>query len=129
KANLLREGKDVSIITYGFGVHWALDVLNKHPEINADLLDLRTLLPFDEEAILASVKKTGRVIILHEDCLTGGIGGEIAARISEKCFEYLDAPVVRSASLDTPVPFSSVLEQNFLPKGRFEQQLLDLISY
>jgi 2-oxoisovalerate dehydrogenase E1 component len=129
KANLLREGKEVSIITYGFGVHWALDVLNKHPEINADLLDLRTLLPFDEEAILASVKKTGRVIILHEDCLTGGIGGEIAARISEKCFEYLDAPVVRSASLDTPVPFSSVLEQNFLPKGRFEQQLLDLISY
>ena len=119
----------MSIITYGFGVHWALDVLNKHPEINADLLDLRTLLPFDEEAILASVKKTGRVIILHEDCLTGGIGGEIAARISEKCFEYLDAPVVRSASLDTPVPFSSVLEQNFLPKGRFEQQLLDLISY
>jgi 2-oxoisovalerate dehydrogenase E1 component len=129
KANLLREGIDVSIITYGFGVHWAIDVLNKHPEINADLLDLRTLLPFDEEAILETVKKTGRVIILHEDCLTGGIGGEIAARISEKCFEYLDAPVVRSASIDTPVPFSAVLEQNFLPKGRFEQQLLDLINY
>ena len=129
KANLLREGNDVSIITYGFGVHWALEVLNNHPEISADLLDLRTLLPFDEEAILATAKKTGRVIILHEDCLTGGIGGEIAARISEKCFEYLDAPVVRSASLDTPVPFSSVLEQNFLPKGRFEQQLLDLIQY
>jgi 2-oxoisovalerate dehydrogenase E1 component len=129
KANLLREGHDVSIITYGFGVHWAIDVLNRHPEINADLLDLRTLLPFDEEAILESVKKTGRVIILHEDCLTGGIGGEIAARISEKCFEYLDAPVVRSASIDTPVPFSAVLEQNFLPKGRFEQQLIDLINY
>jgi 2-oxoisovalerate dehydrogenase E1 component len=129
KANLLREGNDVSIITYGFGVHWAIDVLNRHPEINADLLDLRTLLPFDEEAILETVKKTGRVIILHEDCLTGGIGGEIAARISEKCFEYLDAPVVRSASIDTPVPFSAVLEQNFLPKGRFEQQLLDLINY
>jgi 2-oxoisovalerate dehydrogenase E1 component len=129
KANLLREGNDVSIITYGFGVHWALEVLKKHPNISADLVDLRTLLPFDEEAILTSVKKTGRVIILHEDCLTGGIGGEIAARISEKCFEYLDAPVVRSASLDTPVPFASVLEQNFLPKTRFEQQLLDLISY
>jgi 2-oxoisovalerate dehydrogenase E1 component len=129
KANLLREGNDVSIITYGFGVHWALEVLKKHLNISADLVDLRTLLPFDEEAILTSVKKTGRVIILHEDCLTGGIGGEIAARISEKCFEYLDAPVVRSASLDTPVPFASVLEQNFLPKTRFEQQLLDLISY
>jgi len=111
------------------GVHWALDVLSHHPEISADLLDLRTLLPFDEEAIIATAKKTGRVIILHEDCLTGGIGGEISARISEKCFEYLDAPIVRSASLDTPVPFSSVLEQNFLPKKRFEEQLLKLYNY
>jgi len=129
KANLIREGSKVSIITYGFGVHWALAVLKKHPSIDADLLDLRTLLPLDEEAIYTSVRKTGRVIILHEDCLTGGYGGEIAARISEKCFEYLDAPVVRSASLDTPVPFSAVLEANFLPSGRFERQLLDLIEY
>jgi 2-oxoisovalerate dehydrogenase E1 component len=129
KANLLKEGNNISIITYGMGVHWALDVLKRNPEISADLLDLRTLLPFDEEAIIATAKKTGRVIILHEDCLTGGIGAEISARITEKCFEYLDAPIVRSASLDTPVPFSSILEQNFLPKKRFEEQLLKLYNY
>jgi len=129
KANLLKQGNNISIITYGMGVHWALDVLKRNPEISADLLDLRTLLPFDEEAIIATAKKTGRVIILHEDCLTGGIGAEISARITEKCFEYLDAPIVRSASLDTPVPFSSILEQNFLPKKRFEEQLLKLYNY
>jgi 2-oxoisovalerate dehydrogenase E1 component len=129
KAKLLKEGNDLSIITYGFGVHWALEVLARHPEISADLLDLRTLLPFDEEAILATAKKTGRVIILHEDCLTGGLGGEISARITEKCFDHLDAPIMRSASLDSPVPFSSVLEQNFLPKKRFEEQLLKLYNY
>jgi len=129
KAKLLREGKRVSIITYGFGVHWALEILDKHPELDADLLDLRTLLPLDEEAIFDSVRKTGRAIILHEDCLTGGIGGEIAARIMEHCFEQLDAPVMRSASLDTPVPFSEELESNFLPKARFEEQLLKLVAY
>ena len=129
KAKLLREGNQVSIITYGFGVHWALEILDKHPEINADLIDLRTLLPLDEEAIFESVRKTGRAIILHEDCLTGGIGGEIASRIMEQCFEQLDAPVMRSASLDTPVPFSEELENNFLPKARFEEQLLKLVEY
>jgi len=129
KAKLLREGTDVSIITYGMGVHWSLNLLDKHPEIKADLLDLRTLLPLDEEAIFESVKKTGKVIVLHEDCLTGGLGGEIAARIAEACFEYLDAPVVRCASLDTPVPFSSILEQNFLPNHRFEEKLMALINY
>lgn len=129
KAKLLREGKRVSIITYGFGVHWALEILDKHSEIDADLLDLRTLLPLDEEAIFESVRKTGRALILHEDCLTGGIGGEIAARIMEHCFEQLDAPVMRSASLDTPVPFSEELEWNFLPKARFEEQLLKLVAY
>ena len=110
-------------------MHWALDVLEKHPNIDADLLDLRSLMPLDEESIYASVRKTGRAIILHEDCLTGGIGGEIAARIMENCFEQLDAPIIRSASLDTPVPFSEELEQNFLPKQRFEEQLLKLIAY
>ncbi|MFN7014508.1 MAG: thiamine pyrophosphate-dependent enzyme, partial [Bacteroidia bacterium] len=99
KANLIRKGNEVSIITYGFGVHWALELLNQHPEINADLLDLRTLLPLDKEAIFETAKKTGRVLILHEDTLTGGIGGEIAALIAENCFEYLDAPVTRVASL------------------------------
>jgi 2-oxoisovalerate dehydrogenase E1 component len=129
KAKLLREGNQVSIITYGFGVHWALEILDKHPEINADLIDLRTLLPLDEEAIFESVRKTGRAIVFHEDCLTGGIGGEIASRIMEQCFEQLDAPVMRSASLDTPVPFSEELENNFLPKARFEEQLLKLVEY
>jgi 2-oxoisovalerate dehydrogenase E1 component len=129
KANLVRIGNDVSIITYGYGVHWALETLDKNPTIKADLLDLRTLLPFDKEAILETVKKTGKVIILHEDTLMGGIGAELSAFINENCFEYLDAPVVRSASLDTPVPFVSELEQNFLPKARFEKQLMDLVNY
>jgi 2-oxoisovalerate dehydrogenase E1 component len=129
KANLVREGSDVTIITYGMGVHWALDTLNKNTNISADLIDLRTILPFDKEAIEASVKKTGRAIILHEDTLIGGIGGEISAYIMEHCFEYLDAPVKRCASLDTAIPFAAELEQNFLPKGRFENMLLELLEY
>lgn len=129
KANLVKQGEDISIITYGFGVHWALEALTKHPHISADLIDLRTLLPWDEEAVIQSVKKTGKAIILHEDTLTGGIGAEIAARIAEKCFMHLDAPVVRSASLDTPIPMSSALEWNFLPKERFEKQLLELYQF
>jgi 2-oxoisovalerate dehydrogenase E1 component len=129
KANLIRKGTDVSIITYGFGVHWALELLNQHPEINADLLDLRTLLPLDKEAIFETAKKTGRVLVLHEDTLTGGIGGEIAALITENCFEYLDAPVTRVASLDTAVPFAADLENQFLPKGRFKDKLFELLAY
>ncbi|HET6243066.1 MAG: dehydrogenase [Bacteroidetes bacterium] len=129
KAKLLKEGSQVSIITYGMGVHWALETLEKHPEISADLLDLRTLLPLDLDAIISSVNKTGKCIVLHEDTLTGGIGGEIASIINEHCFKNLDAPVMRSASIDTPVPFVSELEQEFLPKKRFEEQLLKLIAY
>ncbi len=129
KANLIREGSHLSIITYGYGVHWALEVLDKQKDISADVLDLRTLSPLDMEAVLKSVNKTGKVIVLHEDTLTGGIGGEIAATISEQCFENLDAPVVRVASLDTPIPFSPELEQNFLPKERFEKRLLELWKY
>lgn len=129
KANLLKEGNDVSIITYGMGVHWALEALKENPNISADLLDLRTLLPLDYEAIEMTVKKTNKVIILHEDTLLGGIGGEISAYISQNLFEYLDAPVVRSASLDTPVPFSPALEKNFLPKERFKRQLEELLKY
>jgi 2-oxoisovalerate dehydrogenase E1 component len=106
-----------------------METLDKHPEISADLIDLRTLLPYDKEAILASVNKTGRVIILHEDTLVGGFGGEIAALIAEHCFEHLDAPILRSASLDTPVPMNADLEWNFLPKSRFEKQLLQLAAY
>lgn len=129
KAKLRKAGSQISIITYGLGVHWALDVLEKHPEISADLVDLQTLLPLDTDAIYSSVKKTGRAIILHEDCLTGAIGGEVAALISENCFEQLDAPVVRVGSIDTPVPFASEIEQNFLASARFENKLLELINY
>ncbi len=129
KARLVREGKDVTIITYGYGVHWALETLNSLPDISADLLDLRTLLPWDTQAVEASVNKTGKVIILHEDTLTGGIGGELSAHISEHCFEALDAPIIRSASLDTPIPMNVDLEWNFLPKKRFRDQLLQLLNY
>jgi 2-oxoisovalerate dehydrogenase E1 component len=129
KAKLVKEGDNVSIITYGFGVHWALEVLEKNPNISADLIDLRTLLPWDKDTVIASVKKTGKVIVLHEDTFTGGIGAEIAATISSECFTSLDAPVVRSASFDTPVPMSTQLEWNFLPKDRFAKQLMELVSY
>ena len=129
KANLVAEGDDISIITYGMGVHWAKEIMAELPEISADILDLRSLLPWDKEAVERTVKKTGRVLILHEDCLTGGIGGEISAHISEHCFKYLDAPVMREASLDTAVPFSPPLEQNFLPKGRLAQKIKDLVEF
>lgn len=129
KARRIREGTQVSIVTYGLGVHWALEYLSHHHEVSADLIDLRTLLPWDKETVLESVRKTGKVIVLHEDTLTGGIGGEIAAQIAEDAFEYLDAPVVRSASLDTPVPMSIDLENNFLAKKRFGSQLEKLLRY
>lgn len=129
KARLIHEGTDVSIITYGLGVHWAAEVLKKHPDISADLLDLRSLLPWDKEAVEASVKKTGKVIILHEDTLTGGIGGEISAYIMEHCFMFLDAPVQRCASLDTAIPMNKSLEEQFLASSRFEPALLALLKF
>ncbi len=129
RARLHRTGDDVSIISYGLGVHWALEILDKHPEISADLLDLRTLMPFDEKSLLKTVQKTGKVIILHEDTLIGGIGGELSAWIVEHAFEYLDAPVIRCASLDTPVPFAAALEKQFMANSRFEKQLMDLLQY
>ncbi|MCF8278425.1 MAG: dehydrogenase E1 component subunit alpha/beta [Flavobacteriales bacterium] len=129
KANLLRQGNDVSIITYGIGVHWALEFLNENPEISADLLDLRTLLPYDKTAILETARKTGRVIILHEDTLIGGLAAEISAVITENVFQDLDAPVMRSASLDTPVPFAGILEWDFLPKKRFSEQIRTLLDF
>jgi 2-oxoisovalerate dehydrogenase E1 component len=128
KANLVKEGDDISVITYGMGVHWAIKIVNEL-NISADVLDLRSLMPWDKEAVSESVKKTGKVIILHEDTLTCGIGGEISAWISENCFKYLDAPIFRSASLDTPVPFSTNLEKNFLPEERFREQLRKLSRY
>ena len=129
KAKKILDGNDVSIITYGMGVHWAIDVLKELNSISSDLIDLRTLLPWDKDIVFESVKKCGKVIILHEDTLTGGIGGEISAWIAENCFEYLDAPIIRCGSLDTLVPFSSELEKNFLPKERFRKKLIELIRY
>ncbi len=129
QAVLLREGKDVTIISYGAGVHWVLDVLEEYTKIDADLLDLRTLQPLDKEAIYKSVRRTGKVIILQEDSLFGGIASDIAALISENCFEFLDAPVKRVGSLETPVPFNSELEKQYLPKERFEAALKDLLAY
>ncbi|MBN3521762.1 dehydrogenase E1 component subunit alpha/beta [Algoriphagus lutimaris] len=128
KANLIKEGNQVSIITYGMGVHWASEAVSEL-EIDADILDLRTLLPWDKEAVKETVKKSGKVIFLQEDCLTGGIGAEICAWISEHCFTYLDAPVMREGSLDTPVPFAPNLEKQFLPVKRFRKKLTSLIEY
>lgn len=129
KAQLITEGDDITIVTYGMGVHWAMETLKNNPSISADLIDLRTLVPLDTETIFKSVKKTGRVIILHEATLFNGIGGELSALITENCFEYLDAPIKRVASIETPVPFINQLEQNFLPKKRFEEELLKLVEF
>lgn len=129
KARLVQEGSDVSIITYGSGVHWAKEYATKHADLSIDILDLRTLLPLDYEAIEASVARTGKVMILHEDTLIGGIGGELSAWITEHCFKQLDAPVLRCASLDTPVPFSIELEQNFLAKARIDEVMKKLLDY
>ena len=129
KASLIKEGNQVTIISFGAGVHWALDCLNKFPQISADLLDLRTLQPLDTEAILASVKKTGKCIILQEDTLFGGVSSDISAFIMENCFEFLDAPVKRVGSLESPIPFVKSLEDQYLPKARFEETLKELIAY
>ncbi|MBS1588601.1 MAG: dehydrogenase E1 component subunit alpha/beta [Bacteroidetes bacterium] len=129
KARIVQKGEDISIITYGSGVHWAMNYAAQHPDISFDILDLRTLLPLDYEAIRASVMRTGKVLLLHEDTLTGGIGGELSAWIAEHCFEYLDAPIVRCASLDTPVPFAIELEQNFLAKKWLQDAVDKLMQY
>ncbi|MEJ0102468.1 MAG: dehydrogenase E1 component subunit alpha/beta [Bacteroidota bacterium] len=129
KARQVRSGNEIGIITYGAGVHWAEDYAAEHPEISIDILDLRTLLPLDYAAIRAAVERTGRILILHEDTLIGGLGGEIAAWIAEHCFSLLDAPVMRCASLDTPVPFNIELEKNFMGKARLDETIERLISY
>ncbi|KAF2519311.1 dehydrogenase [Flavobacterium salilacus subsp. salilacus] len=129
KAGLLREGDEVTVISFGAGVHWALETLDKHPDIKADVLDLRTLQPLDTESIFTSVKKTGKVIILQEDSLFGGIASDISAMIMEECFEYLDAPVKRVGSLESAIPFTKALEDQYLPKQRFETALQELIAY
>ena len=129
KARLVQDGNDISIITYGAGVHWALDYVKNHPGISIYILDLRTLLPMDYEAIKMAVQATGKVLILHEDTLIGGIGGEIAAWIAAHCFEQLDAPVMRCAGLDTPIPFNLDLEMNFMAYSRLGETVGNLMSY
>lgn len=129
KARTVQDGEDLSIITYGAGVYWAMDYSASHPDLSIDILDLRTLLPIDHAAVRAAVARTGKVLILHEDTLTGGIGAEIAAWISEFCFHLLDAPVFRCASLDTPIPFNSQLEKNFLASSRLDEYVKKLMEY
>ena len=129
KAAIASEGEDISIITYGMGVHWAKAVREELSDISIEVVDLRTLSPWDTETVTQSVKKTNKVLILHEDTLIGGIGAEISAWISEHLFQYLDAPVARVASLDTPVPFTKTLEENFLPVKRLKDKILDMHNY
>jgi 2-oxoisovalerate dehydrogenase E1 component len=129
KARTVQHGDDITIITYGAGVHWAMDYAVKNKNISIEIVDLRTLLPLDYDAIEEAVAATGKVLILHEDTLTGGIGGEVAAWIAENCFSYLDAPVMRCASLDTPIPFNLELEKNFMAYSRLEECVNKLINY
>lgn len=126
KASRVNSGEDISIITYGAGVHWALDLITKHQNISIDLLDLRTLQPLDKEAILNSVKRTGKVIVLTEDSLFGSVVNDISALIMEECFSYLDAPVMRVGSLETPIPFAAQLENQYLAKSELERKLIEL---
>ncbi|MFT4722397.1 MAG: 2-oxoisovalerate dehydrogenase E1 component [Flavobacteriales bacterium] len=129
KANVVKKGESLSIITYGMGVHWALDYTEKNPDQNIEIVDLRSLVPLDTETIYESVRKTNRVLILHEDNLTGGIGGELLSLIQENCFEYLDAPIVRCASLDTPVPFDAAKENQFMAKSRLQVSIEKVLNY
>jgi len=129
KASLLKEGNQITVISYGAGIHWALEILEKHSEVEADVIDLRTLQPLDIDTILISVKKTGKAIILQEDSMFGGIASDISALIMENCFQYLDAPVKRVASLETPIPFEPSLESQYLAKNRFEKELQELLKF
>jgi 2-oxoisovalerate dehydrogenase E1 component len=129
KASVLRNGSEITIISFGAAVHWVLETLDNNSDIEADVIDLRTLQPLDTETIFSSVKKTGKAIILQEDSLFGGIASDISAMIMESCFEYLDAPVKRVASMDTPIPFQKQLEDQYLPKYRFEKELRALLNY
>ena len=129
KAAVLQQGEQVTIVTYGMGVHWALKTLESDTTIKADLIDLRTLSPLDTQTIYASVKKTGKVIILQEDSMFGGIASDISALISEHCFEDLDAPIKRVAGLETPIPFAADLEREYLANDRFDAALKQLIAY
>ena len=129
RARIAEKGDDLTIVTYGMGVHWAREASEKFPQTSVEIIDLRTLQPWDKEAVKESVVKTNKVLVLHEDSITGGIGAEISAWISEKCFESLDGPVIRVGGLDTPIPFRKELEDNFMPVKRLHDQISRLISY
>jgi 2-oxoisovalerate dehydrogenase E1 component len=129
KAKVIKEGTKASIITYGMGVHWALEYVSQHPDQSIEIIDLRSLQPWDKEAVEGSVKKTSKVLVLHEDTLTNGFGAEISAWISEHCFKFLDGPVIRCASLDTPIPMNKGLEEQFLAKSRLEEMMDKLLKF
>jgi 2-oxoisovalerate dehydrogenase E1 component len=129
KARIVRPGEDATIVTYGLGVHWALEAAAEFPEASLEIIDLRTLLPWDKETVFASVARTGKCLILHEDTVVGGFGGEIAATVAEEQFQLLDAPVMRVGALETPVPFNSALEFNYLPKRRLHKSIETLLAY
>jgi len=129
KSIILREGTQLTIVSYGAAIHWVLEVLKKLNTISVDVIDLRTLQPLDVETIYTSVRKTGKAVIVQEDSLFGGIASDISALINENCFEYLDAPIKRVASLETPIPFNKELENQYLGKNNIEKSILDLINY
>ena len=126
KAKLVEEGNDITIVSYGMGVHWSKDAMKNISNYSADIIDLRTLQPWDKEAVRKSVEKTNKIIIVHEDSITGGIGAEISAWVTENCFSYLDGPVMRVGGLDTPIPFRKELEENFMPTDRIEEKINSL---
>jgi 2-oxoisovalerate dehydrogenase E1 component len=126
KARVVREGSRATVIAYGAAVHWARDAAK---DLDVELIDLVTLLPWDRETVLTSVRKTNRVLVVHEDTLTGGFGGEIAATLGELAFNFLDAPIMRVASLDSPVPFNQALEKQFLPRERIAKALDRLLAF
>ncbi|UBZ06567.1 dehydrogenase [Salegentibacter mishustinae] len=129
KASILKEGEKLTIITYGAGVHWVLDTIDEMELENVDLIDLRSLQPLDKEAVMNSAKKTGKVLVLTEDSTFGSLASEISAIISEECFEYLDAPVMRLGSAETPIPFAAALEEGYLPKTKLKEKIQQLIDY
>jgi 2-oxoisovalerate dehydrogenase E1 component len=129
KAKTIQQGTQASIITYSLGVHWAMEYTARHREQSIEIIDLRSLQPWDKEAVEASAKKTGRVLILQEDTLTNGFGSEMAAHLAEHCFKYLDAPILRCASLDTAIPMNKALEDQFLAKSRLEEMMGRLLGY
>ena len=129
KAHIVQAGTDATIITYGMGVLWAKAYQQAHADQSIYILDLRTLLPLDYTAIELAVKATGKLMLLHEDNLTGGIGGEISAWVAEHCFQHLDAPIMRCASLDTPIPFNKTLEKQYMANDRLEEMMQRLLNY